>query len=197
MRLKMVGRIDVGVWLSFSAIWEGDARSFRWAARSGPGPFRVLHVVDQFAGGAGSMDIRLLGRVGLLHAEDEDTTRSGAGRAAAEAIWTPAALLPERGVRWRAERDDLIVATWDVPPERPELRLEIDDQGSVRGASVDRWDNGRHGRRGYIPCGASVHAERRFGGVTIPSRLTVGWWFGTARHKPFFEAEIVAAEPVG
>jgi hypothetical protein len=40
-----------------------------------------------------------------------------------------------------------------------------------------------------------VHAERRFGELTIPSRLSVGWWFGTPRYTPFFTAEISGAEP--
>jgi hypothetical protein len=35
-----------------------------------------------------------------------------------------------------------------------------------------------------------VHGERAFGELQVPSRLSVGWWFGTPRHAPFFEAEI-------
>ncbi len=38
-------------------------------------------------------------------------------------------------------------------------------------------------------------AERRFGDVVIPSRVTVGWWYGTPRHKPFFETAVVDARP--
>jgi hypothetical protein len=194
-RLSMIGRIDVGVWLPFRAVWEGDARSFCWAATSGPFGLPLLRVVDQFAAGSGSTDIRLRGGLQLLHAANADTTRSGAGRAAAEAMWTPASLLPARGVRWHAESDELIVAGWDVPPERPVLRLWIDDGGAVRAAAVNRWDDGRHGRHGYIPCGGEVLADRRFGDITIPERISVGWWYGAPRYKPFFEATITGAEP--
>ena len=98
-RLPMRGRIKVGLWLPFRATWEGDARSLSWRADCGPGGIRLLRAVDRFADGRGSMDVRLAGRLSLVHAADEDTARSGAGRAAAEAIWTPASLLPERGVR--------------------------------------------------------------------------------------------------
>jgi hypothetical protein len=104
--------------------------------------------------------------------------------------------LPQTGVRWRAESDELIVATWDVPPERPQLRLGIDAEGAVRTTSLMRWDNGRHGLHGYIPCGGHVLEERRFGNVRIPSRISVGWWYGTPRYKPFFEATITAAAPL-
>jgi hypothetical protein len=125
------------------------------------------------------MDIRLRPGLRLLHAADEDTTRSAAGRTAAEAIWTPAGLLPQAGVTWHAESDEVIVATWDVPPERPQLRLGIDAGGAVRTTSLMRWDSGQHGLHGYIPCGGHVLQERRFGNVTIPSRVSVGWWYGT------------------
>ena len=88
----MTGRIKVGAWLPFTAEWEGDGRSFVWRARAGVGPAKPLHVIDRYADGSGSMDVRLLGRIPLVSADDEDTVRSGAGRAAVEAAtWAPAA----------------------------------------------------------------------------------------------------------
>lgn len=195
-RLRMVGRIKVGVWLGFRAGWEGDGRSFRWAAMAGPFGVPLLRVVDSFAAGRGQMDVRLRGGVRLVHAESADTARSAAERAAGEAIWTPAALLPDRGVGWHAESDEVIVVTWDVAPERPQVRLRLAPEGAVRTATLMRWDDGAHGRRGYVPFGVDVLAERRFGAVTIPSRIRAGWWHGTRRYAPFVEATITAAEPV-
>lgn len=155
VRLTMAGRIKVGVWLPFTADWEGDGRSFIWRARAGWGPAKALHVVDRYADGSGSMNVRLFGSIPLVRADDADTVRSGAGRAALEAAtWAPAALLPDRGIAWRAESDALIVASWDVPPERPEVRVNIDNAGAVRSASALRWDNGEHGPRGSSPAAA-------------------------------------------
>ena len=191
MRLEMAGRISIGFWMPFRAEWEGNGRAFRWSATSGPFGLPLLRVLDRFEGGGGSMDIRLRPGIKLVRAEDEETARSGAGRAAAEAMWAPTSLLPQGGVRWHAEDEALIVATWEVPPERPELRLGIDAEGAVRTVSVMRW----HGRDGYVPMGGDVLEDRRFGDVTIPSRISIGWWYGTPRYKPFFEATITAAEP--
>jgi hypothetical protein len=194
MRLQMTGRIDVGLWVPFRADWEGDGRWFRWRATAGPFGLPLLRVVDQFRDGAGSMDIRLRPGLKLVHADDEDTTRSSAGRAAAEAMWAPAGLLPRFGVTWSAEGDDVIAATWDVPPERVHLRLGIDSGGAVRTTSIMRWS--RDGKsHDYVPMGGDVLEDRRFGDVTIPSRISVGWWYGTPRFKPFFEAAITAAAP--
>lgn len=193
MRLRLPGRIRVGAWLRFDSVWEGDGRSFSWQATAGPGPFGFLRVQDRFDGDVGSMDIRLRPGLRLLHAENEDTRRSGAGRAALEALWTPASLLPARGVSWHAEGDELVVARFTVGPERPELRIEIDAAGAVRSYRAQRW----HTRKdGYVPFGADVQEERRFGEVTIPSRLTAGWWHGTERWAPFFRCEVTAAEPL-
>jgi hypothetical protein len=133
VRVMMTGRIKLGLWLPFTAQQECDGRSFAWRARVALGPLTALAVVDRFAAGAGSMDGRLFGRIKLFRADDANTTRSTAGRAALEAVYTPASLLPQRGITWRAETDNETVASWDVPPERPELHLQIDDRGAVRG----------------------------------------------------------------
>jgi hypothetical protein len=195
-RLAMRGRIKAGLWLPFTASQECDGRSFSWRARVGAGPLTLLTVVDRFADGAGSTEGRLLGRARAFRAAGPDTTRSAAGRAALEAVFVPAVLLPERGVVWRAETDEWIVATWDVPPERPEVRLRIDADGGVIATSAMRWGDTDHGTHGYVPCGCEVHAESRFGDVVVPSRVTVGWWYGTPRYAPFFEAEIHDLAPV-
>ena len=57
-----------------------------------------------------------------------------------------------------------------------------------------RWGNVGQKGFGYIPFGATVHAERRLGGMVLPSEVEVGWWFGTPRFKPFFKATVLAAE---
>lgn len=198
VRLTMVGRIKVGpVWLAFSAEQVFNGHEFVWRARAGWGPFRPLHVVDQYRAAAGSMDGRMFGRLSFLHAADENTTRASAARGAVESIWVPSSLLPERGVTWRTENQNVILAALEVAPERPEVRLTIDDAGAVLSVSVMRWGNTGQDDYGYIPFGGNVSADRRFGDFVLPSNVSVGWWFGTERFTPFFEAEIVTATPIG
>jgi hypothetical protein len=198
-RLRMTGTIKVGAWLPFTADWDGDARSFRWHARVGPRRLAPLEVVDRYADAAGVMEGRLLGRIRLFDAHDEDVMRSAAVRAALEgAYWAPGCLLPQHGVTWRAESDDVIVATWDVPPERPDVRLRIDAHGALRAGSALRWGKpGGMQEHDYVPMGGEVHAERRFGDLVVPSRITAGWFFGTPRYAPFFRAEVVDLATVG
>ena len=192
IRLTMAGRIKVGRWLSFTAEQEFHAgHAFTWRARAGWGPLKPLRVVDAYRDGAGSMDGTLLGRIRFLHAGGEDTARSAAGRAAAESLWAPHTLLPGPGVEWRAESEHRIVARLDVPPEYPDVAFRIDPAGALCGVSLLRWRD-----TGYVPFGGDVHAERRFGDLVLPSRVTVGWWYGTPRYTPFFEATVLSAEPV-
>jgi uncharacterized protein DUF6544 len=189
-RLRMSGRINVGRWLAFAAEQDFVDHSFQWRARAGWGRLKPLHVVDAYRDGRASTEGRLLGRLRFMHADDENTIRAAAARAAVESIWVPGTLLPDRGVAWRAESDHRIVASFAVPPEHPEVVLDIDAAGAVRSVCVMRWGN--VGRRdfGYIPFGGHIRGERRFGDVVLPSDVSVGWWFGTPQFEPFFEATI-------
>jgi hypothetical protein len=40
-----------------------------------------------------------------------------------------------------------------------------------------------------------MHTERRFGDLVVPSHLTVGWRYGSADYKPFFDARISTLQP--
>jgi hypothetical protein len=126
----------------------------------------------------------------------DDTSRAAAGRAAAESMWVPQTLLPDDGTRWRAESDASIIATVDVPPERADVRFEIDpDSGALRIALM-RWGNVGQDHFGYIAFGGTIQAEERFGDLVLPSRVIVGWWFGTPRYEPFLEATVLSAKPL-
>jgi hypothetical protein len=72
---------------------------FVWAARAAG----VIAGSDRYLDGQGSldgqgrMDWKLLGLVTVAHADGQDVSRSAAGRAGAEAVWLPTALLPRFG----------------------------------------------------------------------------------------------------
>jgi hypothetical protein len=196
VRMVMSGRIKVGLWLPFTAEQTVDGRSFTGRARVGRGPLTPLRVTDQYADAAGSTEGRLLGRVTLFHSHDANTARSAAARAAIESVvFAPPSVLPGRGVAWRTESDDVIVASFDLPPERSEVRLHIDAHGAIRIVSALRWGNAGEKTFQYIPFGGEIHAERRFGDLLLPSTLSVGWWFDTPRYAPFFHAEISDVTP--
>jgi hypothetical protein len=196
VRMAMSGRIKVGLWLPFTAEQTVDGRSFTWRARVGRGPLTPLRVTDRYADAAGSTEGRLLGRVTLFDAHDANTARSAAMRAAIESVvFAPTSVLPDRGVAWHAETENIIVARFDLPPEQPEVRIRIDEHGAIRTVTGMRWGDAGQKTFQYIPFGGEIHTERRFGELVLPSRASVGWWFDTARYAPFFHAEISAITP--
>ena len=97
---RMHGSIKLGRrWVPFRARQVlAPHHGFVWAASAGG----VIVGSDRYVGGQGAMDWRLLGLIRVMHADGPDLSRSAAGRAGAEALWVPTALLPRFGVTWTA-----------------------------------------------------------------------------------------------
>jgi hypothetical protein len=194
MRLRMTGRIKIGLWLPFTAEQDCDGSSFVWRARV-PRHVPLLTVTDSYVDGRGSIDGRLLGAMRMFHSDDQNIVRSAAGRAAIEGIVAPIGLLPSPTRIWHAATDNEITVDLVLPPERPALHLTIDNAGAVQSVNLQRWGDVGRKTFGYIPFGGDVLEEKRFGDSVLPSRLRVGWWHGTERFSPFFEAEMISAAP--
>ena len=193
--LTMSGRIKVGIWLRFTATQRCDGKSFVWRASVGLGPLHPLVVTDRYEGGKGSMTGKLLGRWALFEQADANVVRSAAARTALEAAFAPRAFLPGRGYAWRAEGDDHIVASTENPPEHIDVHLHIAPDGRLLHLVAQRWGEVSKGTFAYLPFGADVHEERRFGDLVVPSRVTAGWNYGTDNYSPFFKATITTASP--
>jgi hypothetical protein len=181
--LRMRGRIKIGAWLPFRAreVLSPHDRLL-WTARVAG----VVTGSDRYVDGAGRSEWALAGRWPLAHAEGPDVARSAAGRAGAEAIWVPTALLPRFGVRWSAAGPDRAVSTLTV--DGPDggvavvTRYRLDDDGRIRTFVFARWgDPDATGTWGWHPFGGEVTAHRTFDGVTVPAVGRVGWFFGTDR----------------
>jgi hypothetical protein len=109
-------------------------------------------------------------------------------------VFAPRAFLPARGYAWRAEGDDHIVASTENPPEHVQVHLRIAPDGRLLNAVAQRWGQVAKGTFGYLPFGADIQEERRFGDLVIPSRLTAGWHYGTDTYSPFSKATITTAD---
>ena len=191
----MAGKIKADLWVPFRAEQEIDGRSFAWRARVGVGPLTLARIADSYAHGVGSSGgaaVRSPAAVRL-------------GRRGHRALGRRPRRAGERGLRraQRAARTRRGLACGERQHHRGALQPStraprgggrIDSQGAIQRVSAARWGPRGDDRYEYIPCGCEVHEERRFGHLTIPSRLTVSWQFGTPRQAPFFKAAITAAE---
>ncbi|MBD0390496.1 MAG: hypothetical protein ICV54_29360 [Nostoc sp. C3-bin3] len=150
---------------------------------------------DYYANKSGRMRFFLWGVIPLVNAHSPDINRSSIGRFVGELIWLPSALLPEYGVSWQAIDEKTIQASLKIDGEPVTLTLVIDTNGKLLKLSLPRWgEHTEDGSFAYIPFGGEVQKEHTFGGFTIPSQMSVGWWFGTDRYSEFFRATIEQAE---
>jgi hypothetical protein len=131
----MGGRIKVGRWLPFRAHQVlNPHHGLVWTARAAG----IIAGSDRYVDGTGGMDWKLAGLVTVAHAQGPDVARSAAGRAGAEAVWLPTALLPASGALvGRVRRPgDGPCRVGDTPVE---LRLRLDPAGRIASLIFDRW----------------------------------------------------------
>jgi hypothetical protein len=193
-QIRMRGQIKLGRWLPFRATQVlAPHRGTIWSARIAG----VISGSDRYAAGEGGMDWKLGGLIRVQHAEGPDVSRSSAERAAGEAIWLPTALLPRFGVQWSVEDDHTITAAFDVDGRRVKVEYHLDEHWRVRSLLFERWgDPCNNGTFGLYPFGGDMTNHETFGGLTVPSAGSVGWFYGSDRwgEGEFFRYRIVELE---
>ena len=194
VRLRMHGDIKLRGWMPFEAEqvirWD---RGTIWKARTRIGGLSVSGS-DRLVDGEGAQLWKAFGVVPVMRAKGPDITRSVAGRVEAESMWLPSVLLD---VPWREDDEAHAHTTLRVAGDESELRLAVDATGRLQSVSVARWGSIDGGVFERLPFGCQVEEERTFGAYTIPSRVRVGWHFGSDRFETegeFFRGTIDEAE---
>lgn len=182
VRLQMHGEIKLKGWSSFSAdqvirwdrgmVWRAVVRLYGIPIRGG----------DMFLDGEGTMRWKLFGILPIVNASGPNITRSAAGRVNIESIWLPSVLCGE-DVSWTASDVFRCHARFTGHNETAEIDYEIAEDGRLKAVSMPRWGNAEGPEFHYVNCGGFVDAERSFGGYTIPTRMRVGWHFGTEKFE--------------
>ena len=73
------------------------------------------------------------------------------------------------------------------------MEFEIDEHGQLQSVKMQRWGNPNGAAFRLVDFGGFMEAEGTFGGYTIPTRVRVGWYFGSPRFEAegeFFRATI-------
>lgn len=192
VRLRMHGEIKLQRWLPFTAeqaivwncgfIWSATVHMFGIPIRGS----------DRLLDGEGTMRWRLFGIIPVMTASGPDITRSAAGRVAGEAVWLPSMLCGD-DVSWTVPGSSHLHAMFTAHGETAQLELVVDERGRLETVKLPRWGNPDDAEFHYINFGGVVEEEDTFSGYTIPTRLRVGWHFGTDRFESegeFFRATI-------
>src|SRR5690606_21042596 len=140
--LKQVGEMRLAPDKAWSALTAEHTVStiepaFVWHARVQMAPLLDAVVVDRYVVGAGRLEARLLGSVGVALAEGPEAGRGELMRYVAELGWTPEALLYNRALSWRR----LSATEFEVLAESAGglavVRLTLNEEGDITQAEAD------------------------------------------------------------
>ncbi|KAM3095711.1 DUF6544 family protein [Phormidesmis sp. 146-35] len=180
VRLRMHGEIKLQRWLPFRAeqvICRSRGMIWQATVRMNGIPIKGF---DRLVDGAGSMQWKLLGVIPVMMAAGGDVTRSAMGRVQAESVWLPSIFCDDRA-DWTADGSRLH-AQFFAYGNLAKLSLTV-DQGRLLTVMLSRWGNPEGAEFHDVDFGAIAEEERTFGGYTIPTRLRVGWYFGSNRFE--------------
>ncbi len=168
------------------------ASGFIWKANIGKSWLKFSGA-DYYAQNQGRVKFSLWGLLPMVDAQNKDINCSGIGRLSIEYVWLPSALLPQNSVAWQAISDNTIQANFHIDNEPIILTLNIDTNGKLLNLSLPRWGEENGGWQ-YLSFGGEMQAEQTFDGYTVPAKMNAGYWFGTDKYWPFFQATIKQAK---
>ncbi|SFN68640.1 hypothetical protein SAMN05216289_14815 [Dokdonella immobilis] len=170
-------------WLDFTADQVIAARSteFQWLARVAVGAGLSFDVCDRLVANEAGSEVRLCSLF-VLGADrgSRELTEASLQRFLAEAIWSPAALLPAAGVSWQAIEERSALATLACGATRVSLQFRFNAEGEATDVYAPaRWMRERGRYRAVAWEGRYFDYAWR-DGIRVPLRAEVGWYVDEA-----------------
>ena len=167
-------------------------RGFIWKLKAGRGLLRITGS-DAAIGTHSWSRFWLAGIVPVARAGgNSDHALSAFGRYVAEAVfWSPAALLPGRGVVWEAVDEATARVTVSHEGRTQSADLEVDARGRPVKVRFLRWSDANPEKTyRFQPFGGYLSEFREFGGFNLPTQIEAGNFFETEDYFAFFLAEV-------
>lgn len=192
--VEMTGEIRLGKWRAFHATQLiAPARGYVWTAST---RFSWLPVTgfDRYCDGSGEMRWRMARVLPFASAHGSDVTMSAAGRLAAELALLPTAF---DVASWCAADPDSFVGQTMIDGHLESVTFQVGADGRLSEVRSNRWGNPLGQRYARYPFGVICLKESTFGGITIPTAFTAGWFIGTDRWSEgtFYRARISRLSP--
>jgi hypothetical protein len=169
-----------------------DRVAFSWQARFPIiGPL-AIHVIDDYAAGAGKLEVRLLG-IPVQRQRGRETVRGEALRYLAELAWAPHAIASNRELDWRRLDNGRAEVATEIDGERLAVEVEFDGAGDiVRTRSQMRLI--RIEKRWVPrPWGGAFGEYARLGGIRIPTEAEAYWDLEQGRFI-YWRGRVTSAE---
>ncbi len=168
VRLRQSGELRLGNsgWFPFVAeeYFRTDPPGFVWAVRMTMAPGVTVIGRDRLAGGAGSIEMRLLGLVPVARDSGPEIDRGALLRYLNEIMWFPAAAIGPH-IAWEAVDGDSARATITHAGVSASATFRFDRDGRLTDMVAERYDR-EAGR--VLPWSTPISDYGEFGGVRIP-----------------------------
>lgn len=183
VRLWMHGEIKLGQkWHSFKGEEVIDwNRGMIWRATTWMNGLPVLGC-DRVVDGVGEAKWKMLGLFPVMQASGADITRSCVGRVQAESVWLPSVLC-NPDIIWTELSASQVQAIFTALGEPAKITLTVSNQGVLEQIKVDRWGSLEGEAFHYGDFGGIAEDSGTFDGYTIPTRLRIGWLFGSEQFE--------------
>jgi hypothetical protein len=194
VELHMQGSIRLNTnadWIPFTATQTIRAgQGFVWQPHLTARGFLKMSGADYYFGNKARLYFSIFGLIPIVNATGDEISQSAAGRFLIEGIWLPTEYLPRNGARWQAESDSTARIIQSVDRFSSTITIRIDATGKLLSVKTLRL---QEASGEFIPFGATIDEERQFNGYRIPSKVKVGWNFGSENYAEFFRTEILDA----
>ena len=168
---------------------------FSWRARFPLFPGVWLLVEDSYRNGAGSLEGRLWGRIPLFRSTGAEVNLAQAMRYLAELPWVPPAMIANAELRWHAIDSRQVEVTCPAAGPRAKVRLELDGQGDIVGASAPARPRTVGQRTVDTAWGGRFADYAVLGGMRVPRHGEVYWELPEGRFV-YWRGEVTAVETV-
>jgi hypothetical protein len=171
--LRLHGQIRLRGWRHFRARQViAPPYGYLWSAVVGRGLLRTSGF-DRYSGETGQLHWQTLG-MPVSSAQGPDISRSAAARLAAELVLVPAAALAP-SVSWSPVDGRRAIARISIGDSVYSVTLSVAQSGAPDSVTLRRW--AKPGREPFAEhvFVAMFHETARFGGYTIPGRITAGY----------------------
>lgn len=169
---------------------------FVWRARTGSGWLRFAGSDGLQTGRTSWTRFWVWGVLPVARVADtEDHARAAAARMLMEAVWAPAALLPQSGAVWTQTGPHQAEVRFPAVPGTEPIHLTLDASGRVVEMTTLRWSDANPERTYRLqPFGGRMLAHASHQGFTIPTAMEIGNLYGTPEYVPFFRANLTRVE---
>jgi hypothetical protein len=154
--------------------------AFEWRARFRILPLVSLRIVDRYEWGRGALVGRVFG-IPFLRQDAPELTEGEAARYLAELPWAPHAMAANDGLEWRQLDKRTVEVATRTGAARPAVRLELDVNGDIAGASSDGRPRLEGKRVVRTPWSGRFGDYAVLGGIRLPTWGEVAWELPSGR----------------